>query len=115
VINNMQKALAEVNPNYQPEPFDLGASGVRPQAQILDYTVANTHPTRLEGYFAGKTYTNRQAMLQDVKRTLIERAGIKLDHYPLVAYLFEHADDARDAVDYYTRAQEAMQLFVVKK
>jgi carbonic anhydrase/acetyltransferase-like protein (isoleucine patch superfamily) len=115
VINGMQKALAEVNPNYQPQPFEIGENTAKTQLSGLDYTVANTHPSQMSGYFADKTYSNRQEMLQDVKKVLEQRANIKLDNYPLVAYLFEHADDPSDVVGYYTRAQEAMRLFVAKK
>ncbi len=115
VINHMQKALAEVNPNYQPQPFEIGVTTAKTQVKGLDYTVTNTHPTQLSSYFAGKTYADRQTMLQDVKKVLAERANIKLAHYPLVAYLFEQAADPTNVVGYYTRAQEAMQMFVVKK
>lgn len=108
VINDMQKALQEVNPNYKPRPFEIGETTVQSKPAAPDFTVSNTHPSQMDTYFKGKTYPSRQKMLQDVKKALVERANIDLEKYPLVAYIFDHPEKATALTDYYTQAKEAM-------
>ena len=112
VINQMQKALQEVNPNYQPRMFDVEESVAAKLPGDLDYTVAGTHPTKMNPYFKGKKYNNRQEMLQDVKKAMAEQANVDFDKYPLIAYLFDHPEQAKELAAYYGRAKEGVSQLV---
>lgn len=109
VINNMQQALQEVNPDYQPAYFELGDTLVA-QTNTQGVTLAPSHPALLGNYFEkGKQYENRAEMLQDVKRTLSERVNINLEHYPMVAYILDHPEQAPALASYYKGLQGAFQ------
>lgn len=100
VVNQMQKALQEVNPEYQAHYFDVDGTALAQQVE-LDYSVGPTHPTRLNGYFTDKEYTDRSEVLADVKQTLQERANINLEQYPVVAYILDHPEQAEELTAFY--------------
>lgn len=105
VINNMQSALQQVNPDYQPEYFDLGESPIA-QAYAQGITLSPTHPAQMAAFFEdGRKYEDRTEALQDVKRVLTENANINLDHYPMVSYILDHPEEAAALSVYYKQLQ----------
>jgi len=84
-------------------------------SEALDFTVSNTHPSQMDNYFQGKNYSNRQEMLQDVKKALAERANINLDKYPLIAYMFDHPEQAGDMARYYNQVKETLSEVMEKR
>ncbi|HMQ88540.1 MAG TPA: hypothetical protein PKB07_13190 [Flavilitoribacter sp.] len=108
VINRMQQAIQEVNPNFQAQLFDVNETAQLPKSAGLDYSVAATHPTQMANWFAGKEYADRQEMLQDVKKALVEKANINLDKFPLIAFILDHPEQGPALVNYYSRAKEAV-------
>ncbi|AEE50078.1 hypothetical protein [Haliscomenobacter hydrossis] len=115
VINQMQKAIQEMNPNYQAHLFEVGEPTKLAKPATPDFTVSSTHPTQIDTYFDGKTYPNRQEMLQDVKKALVERANINLEKYPLVAYIFDHPEKAGELANYYNQVKERVSQLAGKK
>lgn len=115
VINQMQKAIQELKPDYQAHLFEVDETTLSTQAATPDFTVAKTHPSQMGTYFQGKTYQTRQEMLQDVKKALVERANINLDKYPLVGYILDHPEQARDMAKYYNQVKETMSELVGKR
>lgn len=114
VINQMQKAIQELKPDYQPHLFEVGETTLANRPAALDFTVSNTHPSQMDNYFQGKNYSSRQEMLQDVKKALVERANINLEKYPLIAYMFDHPEQAGDMAKYYGQIKEALSETVKK-
>jgi hypothetical protein len=114
VINQMQKAIQELKPDYQPHLFEVGETTLANRPATSDFTVSNTHPSQMDHYFQGKKYSNRQEMLQDVKKALVERANINLDKYPLIAYMFDHPEQAQDMAKYYNQVKETLSEVVGK-
>ncbi len=108
VINEMQKAIQALNPNYEARLFEVGETTAKTRLTAPDFTVSNTHPTQIGSYFEGKTYRDRQEMLQDVKKALVERGNINLDKYPLVAYILDHPEQALALKAYYGRVKEVI-------
>lgn len=115
VINQMQKAIQEMKPDYQPHLFEVGETTLANRPAAPDFTVSNTHPTQMDNYFQGKNYANRQEMLQDVKKALVERANINLDKYPLIGYMFDHPEQAQDMAKYYGQIKETLSEVVGKR
>ncbi len=115
VINQMQKAIQEMKPDYQPHLFEVGETTLANRPALPDFTVSNTHPSQMDNYFQGKKYANRQEMLQDVKKALVERANINLDQYPLIAHMFEHPEQAQDMAKYYGQVKETVSEMVKKR
>lgn len=115
VINQMQKAIQELKPDYQPHLFEVGETTLANRPAAPDFTVSNTHPSQMDNYFQGKNYANRQEMLQDVKKALVERANINLDKYPLIGYLFDHPEQAQDMAKYYGQIKETLSEVVGKR
>ncbi|MDX2072116.1 MAG: polymer-forming cytoskeletal protein [Haliscomenobacter sp.] len=115
VINQMQKAIQELKPDYQPHLFEVGETTLANRPAAPDFTVSNTHPSQMDNYFQGKNYSNRQEMLQDVKKALVERANINLDRYPLIAYMFDHPEQAQDMAKYYNQVKETLSEAVGKR
>lgn len=114
VINQMQKAIQELKPDYQPHLFEVGETTLANRPAAPDFTVSNTHPSQMGNYFQGKKYSNRQEMLQDVKKALVERANINLDRYPLIGYMFDHPEQAGDMAKYYNQVKETVSELVKK-
>lgn len=108
VINEMQKAIQQLNPNYEARLFEVGETTVNTRPTAPDFTVSNTHPTQIGSYFEGKTYRDRREMLQDVKKALVERGNITLDKYPLVTYILDHPEQAPALKAYYGRVKEVI-------
>lgn len=115
VINQMQKAIQEMKPDYQPHLFEVGETTLANRPAAPDFTVSNTHPSQMDNYFQGKNYSNRQEMLQDVKKALVERADINLDKYPLIGYMFDHPEQAQDMAKYYNQVKETLSEAVGKR
>lgn len=115
VINQMQKAIQEMKPDYQPHLFEVGETTLANRPAAPDFTVSNTHPSQMDHYFQGKKYSNRQEMLQDVKKALVERANINLDQYPLIGYMFDHPEQAQDMAKYYGQIKETLSEVVGKR
>lgn len=115
VINQMQKAIQELKPDYQAHLFEVGETTLANRPAALDFTVSKTHPSQMGDYFQGKNYSNRQEMLQDVKKALVERANINLDKYPLIAYMFDHPEQASDMAKYYNQVKETLSEAVGKR
>lgn len=114
VINQMQKAIQELKPDYQPHLFEVGETTLANRPAAPDFTVSNTHPSQMDNYFQGKKYANRQEMLQDVKKALVGRANINLDQYPLIGYMFDHPEQAGDMAKYYNQVKETVSELVKK-
>ena len=115
VINQMQKAIQEMKPDYQPHLFEVGETTLANRPVAPDFTVSSTHPSQMDNYFQGKNYPNRQEMLQDVKKALVERANINLDQYPLIGYMFDHPEQAQDMAKYYGQIKETLSEVVGKR
>ncbi|MBK9489692.1 MAG: hypothetical protein IPO07_13580 [Haliscomenobacter sp.] len=115
VINQMQKAIQEMNPNYQAHLFEVDETTKLAKPAAPDFTVSSTHPSQVERYFEGKTYPNRQEMLQDVKKALVDRANINLEKYPLVAYIFDHPEQATELANYYNQLKETVSQLAGKR
>ncbi|MEO0339761.1 MAG: hypothetical protein AAF242_11155, partial [Bacteroidota bacterium] len=67
VMNDMQLAIQEVNPNYQPKLFET----VHPGQQVAspsyqNYTVAPTHQSQVASLFGGKTYASSEEAIAAV-------------------------------------------------
>ena len=111
----MQSALQQVNPDYQPEYFDLGESPAA-QTYAQGITLSPTHPTQVSAFFDGeKKYEDRTEALQDVKRVLTEKANINLDQYPMVAYILDHPEEAAALSVYYKQLQGVFGELVASK
>lgn len=115
VINQMQKVIQELKPDYQPHLFEVGETTLANRPVAPDFTVSSTHPSQMDNYFQGKKYLNRQEMLQDVKKALVERANINLDQYPLIGYMFDHPEQAQDMAKYYGQIKETLSEVVGKR
>lgn len=115
VINHMQKAIQELKPDYQAHLFEVGETTLANRPAAPDFTVSKTHPSQMDNYFQGKNYSNRQEMLQDVKKALVEQANINLDKYPLIAYMFDHPEQAGDMAKYYNQVKETLSEVMEKR
>ena len=98
-MNQMQLAIKEVNPDFEMRFYNTEYAE-HPQ-KGLDYSVASSHTSNISGYFEGKTYANRGEMLQDVKKAMMEEAGINFDNIPLVEYMLDHPEQAEELAAYY--------------
>lgn len=115
VINNMQSALQQVNPDYQPEYFELEDLPAA-QTYAQGITLSPTHPAQVAALFDGeKKYQNRTEALQDVKRVLTENANINLEQYPMVAYILDHPEEAAALSVYYKQLQGLFGELVASK
>lgn len=114
VVNQMQKALQEVNPEYQAHFFDVDESGLAQQVE-LDYSVGPTHPTKLNGHFTEKQYTDRTELLADVKHILSNEANINLEQYPLVAYILDHPEQAEELRAFYKYFENGVRTIVAEQ
>ncbi len=98
-MNDMQLAIAEINPNYKPRLYDT--NGHYTAASSIDYTVSATHSSMVDTYFDKKEYASRRELLDDVKIKLKERSGFDVKEIPLVDYLFENPEQAPELKKYY--------------
>jgi len=101
-MNQMQLAIKEVNPDYEIRTYKVGQQAYAQQPP-LDYSVAPSHSSRATDYFEGKTYDSRAEMLQDVKRAMIQEAGINFENVPLVEYMLDHPEQAEEMAAHYQK------------
>ncbi len=102
VMNDMQLAIQEVNPNYQPKLFE----SVHPGQQIAspsfqNYTVAPTHQSQVAGLFAGKTFETSEEAIAAVKVAWKEVAGFDVAEVPHMNYILEHPEQVEEMIKVY--------------
>lgn len=98
-MNEMQLAIAEINPNYKPNLYNT--NGHYTAANRIDYTVSATHSSVVNTYFDKKEYASRKELLDDVKIKLKERSGFDVKEIPLIDYLFENPEQAPELAEYF--------------
>jgi hypothetical protein len=95
VMNQMQDAIKEVNPDYQGFVYETESKEVRME---MDYTVSPTHESQIAGYFEGVEYSSREELGLLVKDAIETQAGIDFSEYPVVERMLldpEYAEAAR--------------------
>ncbi|MCG8329121.1 MAG: hypothetical protein MI974_15610 [Chitinophagales bacterium] len=96
-LNQLQLAMQELNPNYQPRLYDVDQPLV---AANMDITLSPTHPVYVSSYFDGKTYDSKEALCADVKKALIEEAGVNLDEVPILEFILDNPEQAEEVKPY---------------
>jgi hypothetical protein len=98
-MNDMQLAIAEINPNYKPNLYNT--NGHYTAASSIDYSVSATHSSVVNTYFDKKEYASQRELLDDVKIKLKERSGFDVKEIPLIDYLFENPEHAPELSEYF--------------
>jgi hypothetical protein len=101
VMNQMQEAIKEVNPAYEGVVFDADPN-ISGKDFGADYTVSPSHQSKVEAYFADKTYSNQEELGQVVLDALVDVAGINLSEIPVLEKMLKDPQYAKTAQDYYT-------------
>ena len=97
-LNQLQLAMQQVNPDYQIRLYDVE----EPYAAIpSDMTISPTHPAYVSSYFEGKTYENKAALCADVKKALVEEAGISFKEVPVLEFMLDNPDRAEEVKPYF--------------
>lgn len=110
VMNEMQLAIQEVNPNYKPQIFETihpGKTVGTPSFQ--HYTVAPTHPSQLEGIFDNRNYETKEEAIAAVKQAWKEVAHINIEDHPEMVYMLENQDKMDEIIQVYTKKLEELQ------
>lgn len=99
VMNQMQEAIKEINPEYQGFVFDTDSKS---PSMGVDYTVSPTHQSKIEAYFEDKTYSNQEELGQLVLNALVDVAGIDMSENPLLEKMLTDPAYAKTAEEYYS-------------
>ncbi|MCB0665624.1 MAG: hypothetical protein KDC80_07375 [Saprospiraceae bacterium] len=102
VMNQMQEAIKEVNPAYEGFVFDTD-SGVNGVNLSPDFTVSASHRSKIEEYFADKTYETQEELGQLVLDALVDVAGVNLTEIPVLENMLTNPEYAQKAQDYYAQ------------
>lgn len=112
IMNNMQIALKEVNPNYELDLFATqGKKQVTPTNLDLGYTVSATHNSKISGLFTGKQFETHEEMTAAVKQALIEVADIDIKDYESLNFILDNPDKTTEIVQHYSKKLNDLQAF----
>ena len=99
VMNQMQDAIKEINPDYEGFVFETGDKKLQ---MDVDYSVSGTHASNMAGYFDGKEYETREELGMLVKEAMETQAGIDLDEYPMIERMLLDPEYAEAAKEHYS-------------
>ncbi|MEL7120173.1 MAG: hypothetical protein AAFO07_12050, partial [Bacteroidota bacterium] len=108
VMNEMQLAIKEVNPNYEVKLFHTDGSQPQNIQTELDYSVAPTHPSKVNGLFNGATFETQEEALATISQTWKEVAQIDVNdpQFEMMKYIIDHPEQASQiAANYAQKAQ----------
>lgn len=109
VMNEMQLAIQEVNPNYQPSIFATVHPGeVVRTPSFQNYTVASTHASQLSDLFDSRNYETKEEAIEAVKKAWNEVANIDLEEHPHMSYILENQDKMDEILQNYSHKLEEL-------
>jgi len=100
VINQMQEAIKEMNPDYEGFVFET-------ESDVVDlknnYSVSTTNDQIMEGYFDGIKYESREELGEIVAEAIEVQTGVDLDEYPVVQRMLLDPEYAEAAKVHYSQ------------
>lgn len=115
VMNDMQRAIQEINPDYQPQLFNTNGNAVMvANGQGMDYTVAPTHPSQIAGLFSGESYATQAEAIAAVKDAWQQTANIDITEHPHLNYILEHPGQVNEIVAHYSAKLAELEAFAKK-
>ncbi len=100
VMNKMQAAIQEINPEYAGYTF---ATQNNQLPSNTNYSVSSTHESNMMHYFDGQAYSNREELGALVKHALETEAHIDLSKYPVIDKILLDPAYAESAKQHYSK------------
>ena len=115
VMNDMQRAIQEINPDYHPQLFNTNGNAIMAaNGQGMDYTVAPTHPSQIAGLFSGESYATQAEAIAAVKDAWQQTANIDITEHPHLNYILEHPGQVNEIVAHYSAKLAELEAFAKK-
>lgn len=104
VVNSLQVAMNKLDPSYEVNLLATsgGVFANNPTTNKLDYTVADTHPSKVQGLFDGARFETEEETIAAVKQAWKEVAHIDVEENEMVRYILENRDKTEEIVEYYS-------------
>jgi hypothetical protein len=120
VVNSLQVAMNKLDPSYEVNLLATsgGVFANNPTTSQLDYTVADTHPSKVQGLFDGARFETEEETIAAIKQAWKEVAHIDVEENEMVRYILENRDKTEEIVEYYsgvlTQLQSMQQSIVTQ-
>lgn len=111
VLNELQIAMQEVNPNFQPSLYEVAGDV---QFDGSGYTTAPTLNEVINQKFDVSNYANTEVALQGLQEQALAQ-GFDMNDFPYLSEIFANPGDAQtleDAFNYYTAASVRLQALM---
>ncbi len=115
VMNDMQRAIQEINPDYQPQLFNTNGNTIMASnGQGMDYTVAPTHASQIGALFSGQMYSTQAEAIAAVKDAWKQTANVDMADHPHLNYILEHPEQVDQIVAHYSAKLAELEAFAKK-
>ena len=105
-LNHIQDQLKKMDPTYVSHDYEVTIDSFG--LASLDYSVSDSHPTKVAGYFRDKKYTSNADILRDVRERMMNLAGIDLSEAPIIDFALSNPNRAKCLADEYQHILEEM-------
>ena len=102
VMNSMQEAIAQLNPDYEVYAFATNGTTPMPGTAAPSYSAAPTNRTAMQGYFQGQSYESREELGQLIVSALETQAEVDMSQYPVIERMLLDPEYAAQAEAHYT-------------
>ncbi|GAB5554336.1 MAG: hypothetical protein Sapg2KO_39270 [Saprospiraceae bacterium] len=114
VMNEMQLALKRLDPEYQVSLFNTDSSKPQASQASSDYSVAPTHPSKVDHLFSGMTFETQEEAIAAVTQAWKKVANIDIEEeqFEIMRTILDHPEQAPQVAANYAKRIQSLQEIV---